>query len=131
MLLQRRHHVGCRQLARRKLRRIKPDPHGVFALAEDDDVAHARDPLQRIFNVNVQVVRDVLVRKAIVRRVKTGGENKVGIGLGDGYAGVLDFLRQPALRGRYAILHVHGRDVQVVSRAEDDVDVAGAVVRTG
>ena len=64
-------------------------------------------------------------------RIEAGGENKVGIRLGDGDAGVLDFLRQAALRGGDAVLHVHRRDVQVVAGAEGDVDVAGAVVRTG
>ncbi len=68
LLLQRGNHIGRRQLASRQLRRIKPYPHRVLALAEDDDIAHARNSLQRIFDVNVEIVRDVLVRKAVVGR---------------------------------------------------------------
>ena len=69
--------------------------------------------------------------KAVVGRVESGREDEVGICLGDGYAGVLDFLRQAALRGRHAVLHVDRGDVQVVAGAEGYIDVAGTVVRTG
>ena len=131
LLLQSSDHVGGGQLACSQLCRVEPDAHGVFALAEDDDFADARNALQGVFDVNVQVVGDVLVRKAVVGRVESGGKNEVGICLGDGYAGVLDFLRQAALGGRHAVLHVDRGDVQVVSGAEGYVDVAGAVVRTG
>ena len=63
--------------------------------------------------------------------IKSGGKNKVGVRLGDGDAGVLDFLRQAALRGRHSVLHVDRGDVQVVAGVESYVDRAGAVVRTG
>ena len=131
LLLQRRDHVGGGQLPCSQLCRVKPDAHGILALAEDDDVADAWNALQGILDVDVQIVGDVLVRKAVIGRVESGGKNEVRIRLGDGHAGVLDFLRQAALRGRYAVLHVDRGDVQVVSGAEGYVDVAGAVVRTG
>ena len=69
--------------------------------------------------------------KAVVGREKARGEHEIRVGLGDGDAGVLDLLRQAALRGGHAVLHVHRRDIQVVAGAEGDVDVAGAVVRAG
>ncbi len=131
LLLQGGDHVGRGQLTGRQLRRIQPDAHGILALAEDDDVADAGNALQSVLDVNIQVVGDVLVRKAVVGRVESGGKNEVGIRLGDGNAGVLDFLRQAALRRRHAVLHVDGGNVQVVPGAESYVDGAGAVVRTG
>ncbi len=105
--------------------------HRVLALAEDDDVAHARNSLQRVLDVDIQVVRDVLVRKTVVGGIKAGGENEIGVGFGDGDAGVFDFLRQPALRGGNTVLHVDRGDVEVVAGAEDNVDGTGTVVRTG
>ena len=86
--------VSCRA---RQLRRIKPDAHGVLALAEDDHIADARNALQRVLDVNIEIVRDVLVRKTVIGRDRNRGENEVRIRLGDGDAGVLDFLRQAAL----------------------------------
>ena len=97
LLLQRGDHIRRRQLARGQLGGIEPDAHGILALAEDDHVAHARNALERIFHVDVDIVRDVLVRKAVIGRVESRGENEVRIRLGDGDAGVLDFLRQAAL----------------------------------
>ena len=76
------------------------------------------------------VIRDVLVRETVIGRVESGSKNKVWIRLGDGHAGVFDFLRQPALRGGNAVLHVDSGDVQVVTGAEGYIDAAGAIVRT-
>ena len=58
-------------------------------------------------------------------------KHKVRIRLGDGDAGVLDLLRQTALRRGDAVLHVDGGDIQVVAGLEGHIDVAGAVIRTG
>ena len=123
LLLQRRNHVGRGQLPRRQLRRVQPDAHGILALAEDHDFADAGDALQSVLDVNIQVVGDVLVRKAVVGREKSGGKNEVGIRLGDSHAGVLDFLRQAALRRRHPVLHIDRGDIQVVAGAESYVDV--------
>lgn len=131
MLLQGCDYISCGQLPRRQFCRIQPDPHGVLALAKDHDVTHARDALQCIFYIDIQIVRDVLIRKTIVRRIESSGKDEVRVRLGDGHAGVLDFLGQPSLRGRDPILHVHRRDVQIIAGAEGYVDAAGAVVRTG
>ena len=117
-------------MSRRQFGRVEPDAHRIFALAENDHVADAWDSLQRVFDVDVEIVRDVLVRKTVIGRIKSGGKNEVRIRLGDGDAGVLDFLRQAPLRCCHPVLHVDGGNVQVVSSAEGDIDVAGAVVRT-
>ena len=72
-----------------------------------------------------------MIREAVVGGVESGGEHEVRIRLGDGHAGILDFLRQTTERCGHAVLHVNGRDIQIVSRAEGYVDAAGAVVGTG
>ena len=72
-----------------------------------------------------------MVRQAVVGRIKPGGENEIGVGLGDGHAGVFDFLRQASLCRSNSILHIHGCNVQVVTGAERHIDVAGAVVGAG
>ena len=58
LLRQRRNHIRRRQSPCRQTRRIKPQAHGVLALAEDDDVGHTMDALQRILHVNVEVIAD-------------------------------------------------------------------------
>ena len=131
LLLQGGDHVGGGQLARGELARVKPDPHGVLALTKDDHVAHAGHALQRVLDVNVEVVRDVLVGEAVVGRIEARGKHEVRICLGDGDTGVLNFLGKTALRGGHAVLHVHRGDVQVVAGAEDHIDAAGAVVGAG
>ncbi len=120
--------VSCRCAS---LYGIEPDAHGVLALAEDDHVAHARNTLERVLHVNVEIVGDVLVREAAIGRIEAGRKHEVRVRFGDGDAGVLDFLRQTAGRRRNAVLHVDRGDVQVIAGAKNDVDVAGAVVGTG
>ena len=106
LLLQSGDHVGGAKLPCSQLCRVEPNAHGVLALAEEDNVADPRDSLQGIFDVDVHVVGNVLVRKAVIGRVESGGKNEVGICLGDGHACVLDFLRKAALCRRYPVLHV-------------------------
>src|SRR6202171_4138013 len=130
LLLQSGDYVGGGKLSCSQLCRVEPYAHGILAFAEDDDVADPRNPLQGILDVDVQVVGDVLVRKAVIGRVESRGKTEVGICLGDGHACVLDFLWQAALGRRYPVLHVDRGNVQVISGAEGYVDVAGAVVRT-
>src|SRR5205807_2969798 len=108
-----------------------PDAHGIFALAKNDHISDAWNPLQRVLDIDVEIIGNVLVREAVIRGEEAGGKNKVGICLGDGYAGVFDFLRQPSLRTGHAVLHIDGCDVQVVSSAESYIDAACAVVRAG
>ncbi len=110
---------------------IEPDAHGVFALAEDDDVTDAGNALERILDVDVEVVGDEGRRERVIGRDETGGENEVGVGLGDGDAGVVDGGRETALHGGDAILHVDCGDVEVVAGLEGNGDGGGAVVRAG
>ena len=68
-----------------------------------------------VFYIDVEVVGDVLVRQAVIGRIESGGKDEIRIRLCDGDAGVLDFLRQTALRRSHAILHVDSGDIQVVT----------------
>ena len=110
---------------------IEPDAHRIFALAEDDDVAHARHALQRVRDIHVQVVRDEGRRERVVGRDKSAGQHEVGVRLGDRDAGVVHRRRQPSLRGGHAVLHVDRGDVEIVAGLEGDGDGRGAVVRRG
>ena len=72
LLLERIHHVGCGQVACSQAHRIEPHAHGVLARAKVDHVAHARHALQRVDDVDVQVVGDVFARVAPVARKESG-----------------------------------------------------------
>ena len=110
---------------------IEPEAHGVLALAEDDDVADARNTLEGILDVDVKVVGDEGLRERVIRGDEAGGEDEVGVRLGDGDAGVVDGGGQTALGGGDAVLHVDGGDVEVVAGLKGDGDGGGAVVRAG
>ena len=58
LLAQRVDDVAGGQLARREALRIEPEPHRVLALAEDDDVADAGHALERVLDVDVDVVAE-------------------------------------------------------------------------
>ncbi len=68
LLRQRVGDIQRGQPARRQLVGIEPDAHGVLALAEDDDRAHARNTLQRIRYIDVKVVGDEGRRERVVGR---------------------------------------------------------------
>ena len=58
LLAQRVDDVAGRELARGQADRIEPDAHRVLALAEDLHVGDAGHALQRVLDVDVDVVRD-------------------------------------------------------------------------
>jgi hypothetical protein len=66
LLHQRIDHIGRREVARGQPHRIKPDAHGVLALAEDHHIAHAGDALDGVLDIHVEVVGDELGRVAPV-----------------------------------------------------------------
>ena len=115
----------------RRVGGIEPEAHGVLALAEDDDIADAGDALEGVGDIDVEVVGDEGLRERVVGRDEAGGEDEVGVGLGDGDAGVVDDGGETALGGGDAVLHVDGGDVEVVAGVEGDGDGGGAVVGAG
>ena len=68
---------------RGQLQRVEPHAHSVLALAEDIHVAHARHTLDCVFHINIEIVRDELVRVATITREKSGAEDKIAIRLAD------------------------------------------------
>ncbi len=123
--------VGRGELASGELGGIKPQTHGVLADAEDLHVAYAGDALERIFDVEVDVVGDEVLRVAVVVREEAGGEDEVRVRLGDGDAGVLNRLRKHTLGAGDAVLNVDGSDVEVVAGLEGDGDGTDAAVGAG
>ena len=113
--------------------RVQPQPHRELALAEDDDVAHARDAFQRIANEPVEVVADEQrVVAVVLREEPVGAQEPAGV-LGDGDAVRAHIGRHAAERLIHAILHVNSRQIRVAANLEDDVDrgEAGVGARRG
>jgi hypothetical protein len=123
--------VECGETAGGEEVGIEPDAHGVLALAEDDDGADTGDTLECIADVDVEIVGDEAGGERVIGGDEAGGEDEVGVGLGDGDAGVVDDCWETALRRGYAVLHVDGGDVEIVAGLEGDGDGGGAVVGAG
>ena len=58
VLLARSGYVRSGKATRRQPHRIKPQAHGIFALAKDNDVAHAFHALNGVTHVKIKVVAD-------------------------------------------------------------------------
>ncbi len=121
--------VECGEAAGGEAAGIEPETHRVLAFAEDDDVTDAGNTLERILDIDINVVGDEGRRERLVRRDEPGGKDEVRVGLGNGDAGVVDDGGQTALHGSDAVLHVDGGDVEIVAGIECDGDGRGAVVR--
>jgi hypothetical protein len=123
--------VGGGELAGGELDRVEPDAHGIFADAEDGDVADAFHALESILDVDVEVVAHEEIAVLAVLGVHAGAEDEIGGGLADGDAGLIDLRGQQAGGGTDAVLHVDGGDVEVVAGIKGGGDDAGAVVPAG
>jgi len=58
LLAKRGSHVSGGKVARRQPDWIKPQPHGIFALAKDNDAAYALHALDGVAHVKVKIVAD-------------------------------------------------------------------------
>ncbi len=87
LLLQGGDDIGRGQPARRQPVRIEPETHGVLALAEDLHIGDALDALDRVLDVDVDVVADELVVVAIALAVEAGRKHERAGHLVDGDAG--------------------------------------------
>jgi hypothetical protein len=128
LLYQRVHHVGRGEIAGGQPHRVKPHAHGVLALAEDHHIAHAGHALDRVLHIDVEIVGDEFGRVAAVLGVESGAKDKVGVRLVDSDAGRVHRRGHPSLGAGYAILHIHGRDVQVIAGAEGRGNRAGSAI---
>ena len=106
----------------RDLVRIEPDAHRVFASAEQLHVADARQPRQRVLDVQRGVVRQVQQVARVVRRIEMHGQQDVRRRLPDLHAQTLDVFGQPRQRVLHAVLRQHLRHVEVGADSERDRD---------
>ncbi len=128
LLTQRIDNVARRELPRGKPHRVEPDAHRVLALAEDDDVGHARHALDRVLHVDVEVVRKEQRIVLALLRIGARREHEIRRGLLDRDAKLADLRRQPAERLVDLVLHVDRRQVVVAGDVEGDRDGADAGV---
>jgi len=131
LLLQGGGHVTGGQAAGGEADGVNPEAHGVLAFAEDLGVADSGDPAERILDIDVDVIGDELFGEAVVGGIEAEHKDEIGARLGDGDAGVLNFLRQPALRCGDAVLYIDGTNVDVVAGPEEHVDGAATVIGAG
>jgi len=96
LLLQRVNNGRSRKAALGQLRRIEPQPHGIFALAKNNDVADPVHALQRILDVDVDVVAQEQAVVLSSLRVHARAKHESAGLLGDDDAGVLYSVWQAA-----------------------------------
>jgi hypothetical protein len=118
-----------RQAARLQLARVHPNPHAVVLRAHDVDAADALHARQLVLDVHARVVRQEQVVLLPVRRDEVHHQDDVGGLLLRRDALALDLLGQLGHRDRDAVLHEHGRHVDVGADLEGHDDLDLAVVR--
>ena len=128
LLAQRVDDVAGGDLARRQPIRIEPQPHRVLALAEDRDVADAGHALERVLDVDVEVVAEEQRVVLPVLGVDADRHDEAGRLLLDGDAGRAHLGRQAAERLVDAVLHVDLRQVLIARDVEGDGDRRDAAV---
>ena len=109
---------------------IEPDAHRIAPLAEDLDVADARQPLQLVDDLQIGVVATASTEiDGLVGRGQVDDQDEVRVLLLDRHAALIDDRRQRRGRLRHAVLHVDRGDVERVADLEGDGDRRRAVVR--
>jgi hypothetical protein len=131
LLIQRIHHVGRGQVPAGHARRIEPQPHGVLAFAKNKDITHALHALQRIANVNVQIVADEQAVVLVVIGVEARTEDEAAGAFAYADAGGLDRSGQSALSLVHPVLNVNGSKVNIAVDVESHRDGAGTIVAAG
>ncbi len=124
-------HVRGSQVAFGQPHWIKPEPHGIFALAKDNYVAHALHALDGIADVKIKVVADKQAVILVFVRIKTERHNKRASVLADAHARGLHFNGQASQRGGSAVLHIDRSNVQVAVKIKGSADGTGAVIAAG
>ena len=135
LFLQHVDDVARREVVRRQLFGVQPDPHAVVLLAHVRHVAHAFEPCEVVANLNrgeiaqVELIEQGLVRLRIFVRREIHHEQDAGRFLLGGDAGRLHGIGQTGHRQVDAVLHEHLRHVEVRAQLERDRQVVAAVVR--
>ena len=111
--------------------RVKPEAHGILALAEDEDVGDAGHALERVAHIHVEIVADEDRGKTAVGREDGAAEDEVLRGLGDGDADLLDGGGEPPGGGVHAVFDIDGGQVGIAVEIEGRRDGADAVVGAG
>ena len=129
VVLERGDDVVRRQPACGRLVGVDPDTHRVIARTPDVDVAHPLQPEQRVADAEHRVVGDILLIQTAVWREQVHHQQQVGRGLPDRQPQRLHLGGQLRHRGLDAVLHQHGRGVEIGAERERDgerhVAVAG------
>jgi hypothetical protein len=120
--------VTGRQVPRGQPTRVDPDAHAVVALAEEEDVTHARHARQLVAHLQHGVVGQVELVIAAVRRGKGETHEDIGRAFARGHAGLLDDVGELRQGEADPVLHQDLRHVQVDAVPEGDRQVVGAVV---
>ena len=128
LLLDGRHDVAGREIARGHLFRVQPQPHAVVALAQVGDIAHAGQAGQLVAKLDRGVVAQIEVVAAAVGREQVDDHQHVGRFLLHQHALAGDQVGQHRLRQRHAVLHQHLGHVQVDAQPERDRERVIAVV---
>ena len=128
LLAQRADHVAGGDVAAGQLGRIEPQPHRELALAEHDHVADARHALDRVADVEVDVVADELARVAVVAREEPETADEAGRHLRDRDAVLPHLGRHAAERLVDAVLHVDGGEILIAIDVERHRDGGEAAV---
>jgi hypothetical protein len=92
---------------------IEPETHGVFALAEDEDVGNAGNALQRVADIDVEVIAHEERGVAAVGREDGAAEDEILRGLGDGDSDLLDGGGEASGSGVDAVLDVNRGEVGI------------------
>src|SRR5260370_22094384 len=117
---QRREHVAGGEIVGRRLVRVEPDAHRIFATALELHVADARQAREHVLDVQGRVVRQIERVARLVRRVEVNGQQDAGYGLADLHAQALNVLWQAREYVLYPVLRQHLRDVEVGADRERD-----------
>src|SRR5439155_1523614 len=113
LLAERLQDVGGGHAARGERGRVEPDPHAVVARAEEADVAHPRQPGERVLHLDGGVVAEVELVVAPVGREEIHAEEDHRRLLLHRDALALHLLRQLRLGDRDPVLGEHLREVEV------------------
>jgi hypothetical protein len=108
---------------------IQPQPHRVLALAEDGHAAHARDALDIVDDVVLEIVGDERLVVILVVRRHADAHDERAVVLRDLHAGQRHGLRQMTLREIHRVLHVVGGLIEIAADVERAGDRRAALAR--